>query len=303
MRTVVEPLLKLLDNNDVLFAPNFFLQADQLPFGRTCVATVHDLAFHAMPENVAPETLARLRQHLPETLFRADRLVAVSQSTADDLEEFLHVSRRRIHTVHEGLDPAFVVSDEPQEPPDGIPDPYLLFVSTLEPRKNVSGVVRAFRLVVDWGYPGHLVLVGRWGWHTDAIRHEIETSPVAHRILHLDYVDRDRLPALYAHADALLFPSWLEGFGLPLLEAMACGAPVITAGRSSMPEVAGSAAIYVEPSWHRIRGHVFARGSPASRAPRLPRSGTGTAVLVGSSGGSNRRDLPPGGGPPGTRRR
>jgi alpha-1,3-rhamnosyl/mannosyltransferase len=248
LRRVVEPLLRILDHNDALWAPNFFLPGSQLPFGRATVATVHDLAFAVMPETVSPETLSQLDKHLPATLFRADRLIAVSDATAGDLDEYFGANPRRIHTVHEGLDPAFAAGAEGTSSPADLPDRYLLFVSTLEPRKNVTGVLKAFELVVDWGYAGHLVLVGRWGWRTETIRDEFESSPVRDRMIHLDYVERSEIPFLYRGADALLFPSWLEGFGLPLLEAMACGAPVITSGRSAMPEVAGPAAVYVDPA-------------------------------------------------------
>jgi glycosyltransferase involved in cell wall biosynthesis len=258
LRHTVEPLLRLLDGNDVLFAPNFFLRRSQLPFGKTAVATVHDLAFIVMPKTVAAETQHDLRSHLPETLFRCERLIAVSDATANDLSDHLGISRRRIHTIHEGLDPCFAAQENPGDLPE-VPVPYLLFVSTIEPRKNVIGVLRAFRLLVEWGYQGSLVLVGRWGWHTDEIRRELAGSAVRSRIFHLDYVDRDKLPALYRKTDALLFPSWLEGFGLPVLEAMACGAPVVTSGLSAMPEVAGPAAVYIDPaSPHSIASAVAA---------------------------------------------
>jgi glycosyltransferase involved in cell wall biosynthesis len=238
----------VLDGNDVLWAPNFFMPGRQLPFGRALVATVHDLAFSAMPETVAPETLRLLRTHLPTTLFRADRLIAVSDATAGELVERLAANRRRIHTIHEGLDPGFASVQPPATSDPALPAPYLLFVSTLEPRKNIGGVLEAFELVAQSGYAGHLVLVGRWGWRTDAIRRALELSPVRERIVHLDYVERGDLPWLYRGADALLFPSWIEGFGLPLLEAMACGTPVVTSGRSAMAEVAGPAAVYVDPA-------------------------------------------------------
>ena len=247
LRTVAEPLLRILDGNDVLFAPNFFIHADQAPYGRSTVATVHDLAFKALPHTVAPATLAELRRHLPDTLFHADRLVAVSDATSRDLVEHLGVRARQVHTVHEGLDPIF--EEAPSDPrPEGLPERYLLFVSTLEPRKNVVGLLKAFRLIAEWGYPGALVLAGRWGWRTEAIQSELEGSPVRERIVLLDYVERAQLPSLYRHADALLLPSWLEGFGLPILEAMAVGVPVVTSGQSSMPEVAGPAGVYVDPA-------------------------------------------------------
>ncbi len=278
LQGVVEPLLRVLDGNDVLFAPNFFAHRTQLPFARTVVATVHDLAFRAMPETVAPETLAEFERNLGPSLYRSERIVAVSEATAGDVVQCLGVPRRRVHTVHEGIDPAF--SGDPGEPPDGVPERYLLFVSTLEPRKNVANVLRAFRLVVEWGYPGSLVLVGRWGWRTESIRRELDVSPVRDRILHLDYVEQEALPALYANAEALLFPSLLEGFGLPLLEAMACGTPVVTAGRSAMPEVAGSAAVYVDPeSPHGIATGVLALVRDPEHRRRLGEAGRVRAAL------------------------
>ena len=246
LRKIVEPLLRILDGNQVVFAPNFFLHRDQEPFGQAQVATVHDLAFAVMPKTVSPATLEGLKRHLPRTLYQADVLIAVSDATAGELVDRLRVSPRSTRTIHEGVDPEFAECAEIQAPAD-ISGPYLLFVSTLEPRKNVVGVLRAFRLLVEWGYQGELVMVGRWGWRTDAIRDELESSPVRDRIRHLDYVDRPQLMVLYGGADALLFPSWIEGFGLPLIESMACGTPVITSGTTAMPEIAGPAAIYVDP--------------------------------------------------------
>ena len=247
LRRVVEPLLRTFDGNHALFAPNFFLHEDQEPFGGAQVATVHDLAFVAMPETVSPETLEELRLNLPRTLYRADRLIAVSDATAGELVDLLGFNPREVSTIHEGVDPGFAAGDNTLVP-DEVPERYLLFVSTLEPRKNVTGILQAFRLLVEWGYPGDLMLVGRWGWRTEGIRSELESSPVRDRVRHLDYVNRHKLTALYSHADALIFPSWIEGFGLPLLESMACGTPVVTSGTSAMPEIAGPAAVYVDPA-------------------------------------------------------
>jgi glycosyltransferase involved in cell wall biosynthesis len=274
LRTFVEPLLRILDGNDVLFAPNFYIHPTQAAYGRGLVATVHDLGYALMADTVAPETVELMRRHLPTTLFHADRIIAVSAATASDLEEHLGVPQRRVHVVHEGRDPLFGGGPEPMAKPTDLPDRYLLFVSTIEPRKNVTGVLRAFRLLVEWGYDGHLLLVGRWGWRTEAIQSELETSPVQDRIIHLDYVERDRLVEFYRHADALLYPSWLEGFGLPILEAMACGTPVVTSGRSSMPEVAGPAAVYVDPeSAHGIASSVASLLADETNRRRLTKMG------------------------------
>jgi glycosyltransferase involved in cell wall biosynthesis len=247
LRRFVEPLLCFLDGNDVLFAPNF-MPPPRLRFcGRRLVLTVHDLAFAILPEMVAPETLENLRTRFPATLRRAERVIVVSEATAGDLVEHFGIAPFRVHTIHEGLDPHFASGAEGVEPDPDLPDDYLVFVSTIEPRKNVVGVLRAFALMAEWGYGGRLVVVGRWGWRTDSIRAEWEASPVRDRIIHLDYVPRERMPAVYAQARALVFPSWLEGFGLPILESMACGTPVVTSGRSAMPEVAGPAGVYVDP--------------------------------------------------------
>ncbi len=246
LRNIVEPFLRILDGNHVVFAPNFFLHSDQEPFGQAQVVTVHDLAFAAMPKMVSPATLEGLKRHLPRTLYHADLLIAVSDSTAGELVDRLGVNPRSTRTIHEGVDPEIANSAKTQTS-SVVSNPYLLFVSTLEPRKNVVGVLRAFRLLVEWGYQGELVMVGRWGWRTEAIRDELKSSPVHDLIRHLDYVERPQLAALYGGADALLFPSWLEGFGLPLVESMACGTPVITSGTAAMPEIAGPAAVYVDP--------------------------------------------------------
>ncbi len=247
LRRFVEPLLRCLDGNHVLLAPNFYPHGDQEPFARALVVTVHDLAFAVRKDTVSPATLEGLARHLPRTLYHAERLIAVSDATAGELTDQLQCEPRVIRTIHEGVDAGFAATID-DETPTELPARYLLFVSTLEPRKNVLGVLEAFRLLVEWGYAGDLVLVGRWGWRTEAIRRELESSPVRARIRHLDYVDRGHLASIYARADALLFPSWLEGFGLPLVESMACGTPVITSGTSAMPEIAGPAAVYVDPS-------------------------------------------------------
>jgi glycosyltransferase involved in cell wall biosynthesis len=245
LRTLVEPVLLFLDGNDVFFAPNFFVPRRHLPAVRRLVATVHDLAFLRLPHTVQRETLANLRLNLPHAMFAADALIAVSEATAEDLKEVTGASERRIHIVHEGVDPAFGCSSG--EVPAGLPERYLLFVSTLEPRKNIVGLLDGFAGAVRGGYPGALVLVGRWGWRTEEAQRALAASTVAERIVHLDYLQRRTLSAVMERAEALVFPSWLEGFGLPALEAMACGVPVILSDRAALPEIGGDAALYCDP--------------------------------------------------------
>jgi len=160
-----------------------------------------------------------------------------------------------------------------------LPARFVLFVSTLEPRKNVVGLLDGFARACAAGYPGDLVLVGRWGWHTEAAQAALAASPVRHRIVHLDYLDRAELAAALRRAEALLFPSFLEGFGLPVVEAMACGVPVITSPCSSLPEVAGDAALYVDPHDPAAIAAAVVRlaGDPELRA-RLAAAGLARAA-------------------------
>lgn len=249
LRGVVEPLLLFLDGNDVFFAPNFFVPRRHLAATRAVVATVHDLAFLRLPQTVQQETLDNLHRHLARALFAASALIAVSTATGRDLEQLLGVSPRRVHVIHEGVDPSFTKpAPVSTSLPAGLPDQYLLFVSTLEPRKNVIVLLDAFAAAVSRGYPGDLVLVGRWGWRTEGAQAALARSPVRGRIHHLDYLDREVLKLVLGRADALVFPSLLEGFGLPVVEAMAAGTPVITSPCSSLPEVGGDAVLYADPA-------------------------------------------------------
>ena len=249
LRGLIEPMMLFLDGNDVFLAPNFFVPRRHLTAATVVVATVHDLAFLRLPHTVQEETADNLRRHLPRALFAAHALVAVSAATAADLESLCGIQARRIHVIHEGVDQSFA-----EPPPAGtalpreIPARYLLFVSTLEPRKNVIGLLDAFARATRRGYPGDLVLVGRWGWRTEAAQRALADSPVCSRIHHLDYLERDVLKAVLGGAEALVFPSWLEGFGLPVVEAMAAGTPVITSRISSLPEVGGDAVLYCDPA-------------------------------------------------------
>ncbi len=266
LRAVVEPLLLFLDGNDVFFAPNFFVPRRHMAAVRALVPTVHDLAFVRLPQTLQQETLDNLNRHLPGALFGATALIAVSAATADDLTGLLGVGPRRIHVVHEGVDPVFADEAGGDDAVE-LPPRYVLFVSTLEPRKNILGIIKGFEKAVADGYPGDLVLVGRWGWRTEAAREALATSPARTRIRHLDYLQRGALKRVMRGAEALLFPSWLEGFGLPVVEAMASSVPVIVSRCSSLPEVAGDAALYVDPADHAAIGRAVVRlaGDPALR--------------------------------------
>jgi glycosyltransferase involved in cell wall biosynthesis len=193
----------------------------------------------------------------------ADAIVCVSEATRRDVLEFYDVSESRVHTVLSGLaDDAIQAEDLA-----GLPPRYLLFVSTIEPRKNVKLLLDAFEhLLDDGGYDGDLVLVGKIGWKSEDVVRRLATSRWLHRIHHLDYLRRAELESVYEKAEIFVFPSIYEGFGFPLLEAMKHGVPSIASRASSLPEVGGDAALYVDP---RSEGELAAAIRALAASPEL----------------------------------
>lgn len=231
---------------DVHFAPNYFFPRIHRAVATPSVLAVHDLTFRRHPELLHEATLENLERNLPSALLHADAVVCVSHSTRQDLLDAYPISPGRVHAVHSGLGSPPTAGDAPRL--EEIPRPYALFVSTIEPRKNVAMILEAVeRLWREERWSGHLVLAGRTGWKAAALLLRIEASPWRNRIHRLEYVDPQMLSALYRDAQMFLFPSLYEGFGFPLLEAMAHGTPAITSNVSSLPEIGGEAALYVNP--------------------------------------------------------
>ena len=240
----------LRDQPDLLFVP-----AHVLPLVHRCpsVATVHDLGFRFFPE--AHPRLGRWYLELSTrwAVRRASRLIAVSGCTATDLQRCYGVDPARVAVVYEGVDPTFApVSDAHRlklvRDRHGLSEhPYLLTVGTLQPRKNLGLLLQALRLLLDQGLDLQLAVVGRTGWGNLDLPAESARLGLTGRLHPLGYVPDENLPALYSGALAVVLPSLYEGFGLPALEAMACGAPVVASNNSVLPEVVGSAGILVDP--------------------------------------------------------
>jgi glycosyltransferase involved in cell wall biosynthesis len=232
-------LLMELAGCDVVFGANYFLPRLMSAIARRRVVTVHDLTYKRFPELLQQETLDNLDRQMMREVALADAIICVSSATRDDLLRFYQVDPARAVAIHSGL------GTPPAESPIDLPQRYVLFVSTIEPRKNLGLLLDAFaRLRARGAYEGELVVVGRVGWKAAALAARLKAPGVRH----LDYVDASRLAYIYRNAEAFVFPSIFEGFGFPLLEAMARGVPSIAARSSSLPEIGGDAALYFSPA-------------------------------------------------------
>jgi glycosyltransferase involved in cell wall biosynthesis len=234
---------------DLFFATNFLGVFDD---SFKTVLTIHDLAYLRFPEAADPSMRRLLSRNLRRDAHRAHAILADSDATRAEVLDLLGVPAEKVHTVHCGVDPAFRPVDDPASLEAArrrhdLPEKFLLFVGTLEPRKNLPALLAAFaELTADPDFRHDLVLVGGKGWKDDAIRAALAGAPPG-RVRTTGYVPAADLPLVYGLADALVMPSQYEGFGLPVLEAMACGTPVVTSNVSSLPEVAGGAAVLVDP--------------------------------------------------------
>jgi glycosyltransferase involved in cell wall biosynthesis len=215
------------------------------------ILTVHDLVFRHLPAHHKLLNRWYLNLTMPLYCRRATHIISVSEHTKRDLVAAYGLAPTKITVVHEAAASHF----RPQSPEVidsvrsryGLPERYLLFVGTVEPRKNLGRLLTVFERAHDDGLIDGLIIVGRRGWLYDDFFAQLQASPSRDRVILPGYVDDEDLPALYAGARAFVFPSVYEGFGLPVLEAMASGVPVVTSATTSVPEIGGDAALYFDP--------------------------------------------------------
>lgn len=260
-----------------LFHATDFVLPPTLPRTRTLL-TVHDLSFARSPDSAAPRLKAYLEAVVPRSARRADHILADSAATKADLIALYGIPEAKIIVLYSGVSEAFKpIHDSALQSAVrakyGIGEsPYVLSVGTVQPRKNYERLMQAFAALPSRWADLKLVIVGGRGWLDSPIY--AQARALGERVIFTGFADESDLPALYSSALCLAFPSLYEGFGLPVLEGMACGVPVLTSNVSSLPEVAGDAALMIDPhSVEAIRAGLITllEEDSAERAARIER--------------------------------
>ena len=219
------------------------------------VTTFHDMTFFSHPEVHERSKVIFFQRMIRLAADRASAIIAVSESTKKDTVRFLGLPEDRIDVVYEGVDTDFYhplgETDglEPVRAKYGLEKDFILFVGTLEPRKNIAGVIEAFSKVVREAKKEYnLVVAGTKGWNYQSVFELVQRLNIEQEVIFTGYVPEEELPRLFNAASVFVYPSFYEGFGIPPLEAMACGTPVVTSSISSLPEVVGDAGLLVDPN-------------------------------------------------------
>lgn len=215
------------------------------------IATMYDVIPLLYPETQTKIQLAYWNNQLPLVAKTCEHLLTISECSKKDIVEHLQVSPEKITVTPLGVDARYAPATDTEKKvvreKYDLPQDFILYLGTIEPRKNIARLVRAYNRIAK-NIPHDLVLAGKWGWSFEDVEKEIAKSPFKDRIKIMSHVETAFLPALYSAAKVFIFPSLYEGFGLPPLEAMACGTPVITSNVSSLPEVVGDCALKINPA-------------------------------------------------------
>ena len=241
----------LVGKVDVFHGPCFYLP--QCRTART-VVTIHDLMVFKHPEFLFQDRAETIQNQIVSSVKSADAIIAVSEFTKREIMGLFGISPKRIRVIANGVSDRFhignmVVGPEEIKKKYEVTKPYLLFVGNIEPKKNISFLIRAFMLLRErFKYPHQLVIVGKKAWGFPSIQNLVIDLGAEKKVLFLGLVPDNDLPALYRGAELFVFPSLFEGFGIPVIEAMACGTPVIASNNTSLAEVVDDAAILFNPT-------------------------------------------------------
>jgi len=242
----------LLRGNDIYHATEFLSFDNGLKIPQ--ILTVHDLTMIKFPYHRGREVSNRHGEMLKRACQNASSIISVSESTKKDIIDVFKINPKKIQVIYSGRDPRYkIMPDKTKvrkflEKKYHLKFPFMLFVSTIEPRKNVPHLLRAFDKFSGQRKEYSLVLVGKRGWNTEEVDETYKRLKNKHKIKFMNYVPASDLVYFYNGATLLCYPSIYEGFGHPVLEAMASGTPVLTSRVSSLPEVGGAAAYYIDPN-------------------------------------------------------
>jgi len=217
-----------------------------------CAIVSHDLAYCHYPEQIPTAVLSYYKKHFPKNHHQADAIIAVSDFTRQDIHKQYGIDKEKVTVIHNASPSGFKKLSQSEkeaiqkEFTEGAK--YFAYLGSFHPRKNIMGLIESFNVFKrQSGLPHKLVLMGRWAWKTEEIKEKLQNSPYSKDIL-VRQESREKIFRYVAAAEALLYVSFFEGFGIPILEGFSAGVPVITSNVSSMPEVAGDAAILVNPA-------------------------------------------------------
>ena len=241
-RLHIVPIEKFVGEFDLLHSSDW-IQPPVRSSKAKKITTVHDMAVYLFSSFFPSKILENQKRRMNFVINEVDRIISVSQSTKDDIEKFLKVPTKKINVISLASSPIFKPQDEEKINvvlnKFKIKKPFILSVATQEPRKNIQILLDVFEQIVKKRANVSLVLSGKYGWGPGLRSSE--------NVIWTDYVSKEDLVVLYSSCRVFVYPSLYEGFGLPILEAMACGAPVITSNNSSMVEIAKEAAILIDP--------------------------------------------------------
>jgi len=239
------PVGTFLRGYDVFHGTNYYVPGLSFP----SIVNIYDLSYVLFSHCFTREMLCDIRYKVAAATERADRIITGSESTKADIVKFLKVNAEKVEVIRFGLEEGFrPVKHEKLvrvREKYHLPERFILFVGTIEPRKNIVSLVHAFHRMNRNDIS--LVIAGRRGWLYEEVFREIEKLNLGDRVIFLDYVPETDLPLIYNSASVFVYPSLYEGFGFPPLEAMACGVPVVTSNKSSLPEIVGDAGVLINP--------------------------------------------------------
>ncbi|MFH1827405.1 MAG: glycosyltransferase family 1 protein [bacterium] len=233
------------EKNDVFFSPAHYVPR----FTNTpIIVTIHDLSYYYFPNEFLKRDLFKLKNWTKYSIHKAKKIIAVSENTKLDIIKFFGIPKEKIQVIYNGYEKKIIKNDFDKKLINRVSkNLYILYVGTLQPRKNIQTLIDAFIKFLLQNKNFRLVIAGKKGWLYSEIFKKVKESGFSKKIIFTDYVNNSTLKKLYQNAFCLVHPSLYEGFGIPLLEAMNEGCPIISSNTSSLPEIAGDAALFFEP--------------------------------------------------------